>query len=55
MADYNVKGNKKVYCNSGHECIVPFQQTACKCKACGYTFFVEFHGAVIDKDGNYIY
>jgi hypothetical protein len=54
MADYNVEGKKKVYCNHGHECIVPFKQTTCKCP-CGDTFFVEFFGVVIDKNGNYVY
>lgn len=55
MADYLVEGNKKVYCSHGHECIVPFQQTTCKCIHCEETFFVEFFGVIIDKDGNYVH
>lgn len=55
MADYLVEGNKTVYCNHGHACVVPFQQTTCICKDCGETFFVEFYGVIIDKDGNYVY
>ena len=55
MANYTAEGNKKVHCNCGHECIVHFSQTTCPCTHCGCTFFVEFYGVVVDKDGNYVY
>ena len=56
MANYTVEGNKTVYCDRCHNmCSIPFQQTTCKCNHCGMTFFVEFYGAIVDKNGDYIY
>ncbi len=54
MADFNVIGNKTVYCIHGHPNIVPFQQMIIKCGVCGNTFIVKFFGVVKDKNGNYV-
>lgn len=55
MADYNVKGNKTVYCKCGCSHTIPFKHTSCTCPHCGNKFFVKFFGVIIDKNGNYIY
>lgn len=55
MADYNVTGTKIIRCRKGHYIDVPFQQTVAKCEKCGEYVLATFHGAVIDKYGNYVY
>jgi hypothetical protein len=55
MPNFNVQGNKTVYCKHGHLNIIPFQDTMFICTTCHETYFVYYTGTVIDKKGNYLY
>lgn len=55
MADYIAQGNKTIYCEHGHPNVVPLQTTVHKCSTCDCYIIVWYYGAIIDKNGNYVY
>jgi DNA-directed RNA polymerase subunit RPC12/RpoP len=55
MTDDNTQINKTVQCKCGHINSIPLKTTIYKCAKCGEYQFSAFRGAVINKDGDYVY
>lgn len=55
MADYLTQGNKIIRCKCGSNITIPIRETITKCHHCGNHVVSRFYGAVIDKNGNYVY
>jgi len=61
MADYFAEENKTVRCRAGKDSVIPLSTTACHCsKGCvdctqNHIILLSYYGAVINKDGNYVY
>lgn len=61
MADYLVEGNKTIRCPSGKYVTVPLNTTECLCPmgcldcTVNHILLVSYNGAVLDKNGKYVY
>lgn len=61
MANYTAEGNKTVKCGRGKLITIPLNSTGFQCpNNCvdctqNHIVIVSYFGAVVDKDGNYIY